>query len=255
MALSIKTLEKAAILKEAERESYGALLLCAGRGTRLKELTGDAIPKPLYKIAGKELARYGIEMLEEHADSIVIVSKHLHEQIEQWVSKNTFGPATISIEMQGTSFGDAISEGIELVKRKNVIICDGDEIIRNFNFRDMIDYHEKSGSLITVLATDPINAVGQGLLLKVEGNKVTEIVKRDGADESGLLAHAGVIILNHDALQRIDLKVSTKMPVMEGGLEASILNAYVDRNAVIFNVNSPDEVRKATKYLLRGMIG
>jgi len=53
-----------------------AIILAAGRGTRMKPLT-DTTPKPLISIAGKPILEHNLEHIYESVDEIIIVIKYL----------------------------------------------------------------------------------------------------------------------------------------------------------------------------------
>ena len=40
------------------------ILLCGGKGTRFREVTGDKVPKSLYKLDGEELIKFTINNLD-----------------------------------------------------------------------------------------------------------------------------------------------------------------------------------------------
>ena len=62
-----------------------AMILAAGRGSRLRPLT-DKIPKPLIRVGGKPLIEYHIEKLSNAGfDSIIINTAHLGEKIQAYV--------------------------------------------------------------------------------------------------------------------------------------------------------------------------
>jgi NDP-sugar pyrophosphorylase family protein len=245
-------------LKSARRDRYGAIILCGGKGTRLVGITGDEVPKALYKLDGRELVTYSIDLVSHGAvDKALFAIKHLPEQMESWFSSLKLPFDSMLMTVRSNSTADAISEGMAMIERNQVIICSCDEIIRNLNLMDMIRHHEQTGSLLTVLATDSAKATGDGVLLGVEGGRVTRILEKKDAEpgeSEGMLYHAGIIIIRQEALEYLNLQDYRKgrvvdMPVMRGGLRAGILNAYTDRNVVFFNINTPKDARKAAAHM------
>ena len=62
-----------------------AMILAAGLGTRMKQLTLE-IPKPLIKVGGKKLLERSINLLENHGvEQIIINIHHLADQFEKFV--------------------------------------------------------------------------------------------------------------------------------------------------------------------------
>ena len=67
-----------------------AMILAAGLGTRLKELTHDK-PKALVEVAGKTLLERNIENLQQHGfDTIVVNIHHFGDQIIRFLESHDF---------------------------------------------------------------------------------------------------------------------------------------------------------------------
>jgi len=99
-----------------------AMILAAGRGTRLQQLTAST-PKPLIKVAGKALLQYHLEALEKAGFSQVVINVcWLAQQIESYIRDQYRGALQITLfhEQQALETGGgvlaalpALSDGIE----------------------------------------------------------------------------------------------------------------------------------------------
>lgn len=88
-------------MRELQHES-GAILLSGGRGTRLREVTQNAIPKSLFEVGGKPLIDYSIESLppdqfnplifavDHHSGvySIGLLAKTYHKILSSHINKH-----------------------------------------------------------------------------------------------------------------------------------------------------------------------
>jgi len=61
------------------------VIMAGGKGTRLKEMTRNEIPKPMVKILGKPILEYQIDVLKENGlKDIIIVIGYLGHKIKQY---------------------------------------------------------------------------------------------------------------------------------------------------------------------------
>ena len=66
-------------------DKYIAVIQAGGKGTRLRELTNDKIPKPLLEINGKPMIEWQIENLIQYGiREVVIIIGHLGEKIQEY---------------------------------------------------------------------------------------------------------------------------------------------------------------------------
>jgi len=80
-----------------------AIILAAGRGTRLKPIT-DTTPKPLIKIRGKSILEYFLEQVYSHVNEIILIVNYKSEMFQE-----TFGDSycgiPITYHIQGEKKG------------------------------------------------------------------------------------------------------------------------------------------------------
>ena len=107
-----------------------AMILAAGRGTRLGEL-GRTVPKVLVDVGGEPLLARQIAYLKDNGiERIVINAHHLAEQIEEFVANH---PAAADItvvresELLGTAGG--VRNALELLGSEPFVVLYGDVIV------------------------------------------------------------------------------------------------------------------------------
>ena len=76
---------KLSLLKNSLKNKIISIILCAGEGSRISDFIASK-PKPLIEINQKPILSYLIfNLINSHVKSIVIVTGHLHEQIENYI--------------------------------------------------------------------------------------------------------------------------------------------------------------------------
>jgi glucose-1-phosphate thymidylyltransferase len=108
-----------------------AVILAAGRGSRMGDLTKDR-PKPMLKVAGKTLLEHKFDVLPKNVDEIILVVGYLADVI-----KTTYGDSysgkKISYVTQENFVGgtaDALWQAKAMVKGKFLVMM-GDDLYAN----------------------------------------------------------------------------------------------------------------------------
>lgn len=118
-----------------------AMILAAGLGTRLKELTQDK-PKALVEIKGKPLLQHTIETLCKHGfQRIVINAHHFGEQIIDFVNSHQF-PAETAISderLQLMDTGGGIIQASSLFGDTDAVLVHNVDIISNVDLKTLYD--------------------------------------------------------------------------------------------------------------------
>lgn len=82
-----------------------AVILAAGKGTRLRPLTLE-VPKPMLPVGGKPILEHTLAALPKEIDEAVIVVDHLAERIKEYLG-DTFGHIKLTYVTQGEKKGTA----------------------------------------------------------------------------------------------------------------------------------------------------
>lgn len=121
-----------------------AIILAAGRGTRLKPIT-DTIPKPLIHIRGKSILEYFLEQIHAHVSEIVLIVNYKQEMFQEAFWSEYCGvPITYHVQGEKKWTGWAI-EGIE--SQEDVFIFYADAIFENADIHTLIN-HNGYGCLV-----------------------------------------------------------------------------------------------------------
>jgi NDP-sugar pyrophosphorylase family protein len=134
-----------------------AMILAAGKGTRLRPLT-DTLPKPLVEVAGRPMIAFPLELLRRAGiHEVVINLHHLGEQIRRRLGDGSaYGIGiTYSEEDPILDTGGAIAAAREFLSGDTFLVLNADTAI-DVALRDVIAFHQQLGGLATmVLRPDP----------------------------------------------------------------------------------------------------
>ena len=98
-----------------------AMILAAGRGSRMRELT-DHTPKPLVKVLGKPLIQYHLDNLQQAGFKDVVVNvSWLAEQLESYFEHEYQGALNVTIykEEQALETGGGVFSALECLSSDN----------------------------------------------------------------------------------------------------------------------------------------
>ncbi len=104
-----------------------AVILAAGRGTRMKVLT-ETTPKPLLEVAGKSLLELKFDELPDEVDEIIIIVGYLGEKIQERFGGSYDGRRILYVEQEkldGTM--GALARAKDLLDERFVVMM-GDDL-------------------------------------------------------------------------------------------------------------------------------
>ncbi len=185
------------------RELKTALILCGGKGTRLRPITYE-IPKALVPVHGKPLIEHIFDLLKKYGITDVILSVgHMKDKItgkkDEWERLGL----NISFVEEDKPLGTA--GPLRLAKdklTKTFIVSNGDEL-KNINIMDMYEFHKKNRALATIALTT-VSDPSQYGVARLEGNRIIEFVEKPkkGKEPSNLI-NAGFYILEPEVVDMV----------------------------------------------------
>ena len=129
-----------------------AMVLAAGRGTRLAPLT-DRLPKPLMPVAGAPLLCHILDFLRAGGiEEVVINLHHLGQLIEQEIGDGTrFGVRVrYSWEPRILDTGGGIKQAEPLLEGEPFVVANGDSLLE-LSLREVVERHRARGGIATMV--------------------------------------------------------------------------------------------------------
>jgi bifunctional UDP-N-acetylglucosamine pyrophosphorylase / glucosamine-1-phosphate N-acetyltransferase len=159
---------------------YAALILAAGKGTRMK----SHLCKVLHPIAGRPMILYVTDSVREAGFNVVVtVVGHQAEEVKKTLAAE--GTAFAFQEPQlGT--GHAVASARNLLEdfQGDIFVLCGDiPLLRPDTIRKFLHFHEEHRSKLTVMTTCLDNPKGYGRVIRNGAANVTRIVEDRDASE------------------------------------------------------------------------
>lgn len=194
-----------------------AVILAAGRGTRMKPLTEDT-PKPLLPVAGKPIIQHNIELLQKNVDEILVIAGYKIEQFEEYFKDDE----NVRIIEQETAEGTAHAalQAKEYIDEKTAIL-NGDDI-----YGEELKQAMKKES--AVLAAKSPNPEKYGVL-ETENGEIIKIQEKPEKPASNFV-NTGFNVVQpgfFDLLDEIDKSERGEFEITDA-LEKYIRNQEVD---------------------------
>ena len=186
-----------------------ALILVGGFGTRLRPLTLSR-PKPLVEFANQPILLHQIAALvTAGVTEVILAVSYLGDQMEEELSveaEKLGVKITYSIETNPLGTAGPIALAANMLKQSSepFFVLNSD-IICEFPFRELADYHRKHGKEGTIVVTKVEEPSKYGVVVYDDSGKIQSFVEKPQEFISNKI-NAGLYILNPSILQRIKLR-------------------------------------------------
>ena len=182
-----------------------AMVLAAGKGTRLFPLTGE-MPKPMAPVGGKAIMEHIFELLAETGMEEVHVNVHyLADAILSFYGNETIVNGmkvcmTREDELMGTAGGvkriaDRFSE--------TFVVIMGDALT-DVDVREVVAFHKKREALATLALMRVADTSQYGVVELNSAQNVVRFQEKPGSDEAiSNLANTGIYVLEPEVLEYI----------------------------------------------------
>jgi len=154
-----------------------AVILAGGKGTRLKPYT-LVLPKPLMPIGDMPVLEVVIRQLEKYGFRKIVMSVgYLAELLEAYFGDGSKWNVEISYSRESEPLGTAGSVGLIEHVEDDFIVMNGD-ILTSLNYSNLMKYHIKENSMITVAVCEKDVSIDLGVLKSNEKDEIYDYIEK-----------------------------------------------------------------------------
>ncbi|HVF52750.1 MAG TPA: NDP-sugar synthase [Actinomycetota bacterium] len=227
-----------------------AVVLAAGRGTRLLPLTGE-VPKPALPLLDVPLIVYALAPLMEIGMRVVVNVSHLGRELRSVLAGWADGGYEVldeGPEPWGTA-GTVAAVGARI--DDDVLLVRNSDLLSDVAAMELLAAHERSGALATLAVAEVTSGAD---LVEVDG-RIAFIDRRHDPGRAGLL-YIGMCALSRAALDLVP-------DARPAGLAETVFRTLVERNALAVHkhhgyaadVGTPGRYLGACVDIIDGRIG
>jgi bifunctional UDP-N-acetylglucosamine pyrophosphorylase / glucosamine-1-phosphate N-acetyltransferase len=178
-----------------------AIILAAGKGTRMKSLRDD-ISKVSFPILGQPLVQYVLDALKPlNLDKTVTVVGFGGKTSEAIVKDQSI--VVWQKEQKGTGHAVMMAAPVlEKEKGETIVLCGDTPLLQSSTLQALFEAHEQSGNALTVMTSVLDNPHGYGRIHKVQGLVDRIIEEKDCSEEERKISevNAGVYVFDNAKL-------------------------------------------------------
>ena len=217
-----------------------AVIMAGGKGSRLRSITNDEIPKPMVPVDGKPLLEYQVEKLKAYGiKKIVMIVGHLGEKIvDHFKDGKDFGVEIDYIfEKEPLGTAGAFYYLKDKIDAKDFMLVFGD-VFFDMDFDRMEDFHFKNSALTTLLAHPNGHPYDSDLIQTDDTGRVIGFDSKHNVRDYWYdnMVNAGMYIINKKLLDLVKEPVKTDF-------EKDILANQVKLGANIYAYHTPEYVK------------
>ena len=218
----------------------GAVIMAGGKGSRLRSITNDEIPKPMVPVDGKPLLEYQVEALKEYGiKKIIMIVGHLGEKImDHFKDGKDFGvDIDYIVEKEPLGTAGAFYYLKDKTDTKDFLLIFGD-VFFDIDFDRMEDFHFKNAALTTLLAHPNGHPYDSDLIQTDDNGKVIGFDSKNNVRDYWYdnMVNAGMYVINRELLELVGEPVKIDF-------EKDILANQVKNGANIYAYHSPEYVK------------
>lgn len=156
-----------------------AVVMAGGEGTRLRPLT-SSVPKPLLPVVGEPIMGHLLRLLRRHGiGEAVVTVQYLAGQVRSYFGDGAEYGVSLTYATETVPLGTAgsVKNAESGLQGQRFLVVSGDALT-DLDLTDLLDFHERTGALVTVgLARKP-NVLDFGNVVTGDGGRVERFIEK-----------------------------------------------------------------------------
>ncbi len=186
---------------------YTAVIQAGGKGTRLRELTGDKIPKPLLSLNGKTMIEWQLACIRRYGiRDVVLIIGHLGDKVKAYFGDGAAFDMHIRYIEEEEPLGSAGALYClkDSLPGSNFLLIFGD-VMFDIDVERMVRFHEKHQALATLLVHPNAHPFDSDLVVLDEEERVTGFDSKTNVRKYWYdnCVNAGIFVLSKQLLDQI----------------------------------------------------
>lgn len=236
-----------------------AMILAAGRGTRLRPLT-DQMPKALAPLNHKPLLYYVLLRLQSQGVNKVIINvHHFAEKIREYLDEQPFPGLEIHISDESALLldtGGALSNVLPLLEGENEVLVHNVDVISDISIRAMLRQHRERQAEASLAVRERkssryLRFSSEGRLCGWENAATGEVLWSGPAcHDADRLAFSGIHIVNTRLIRK--LPPDGAFPIIPEYLRlasSSRIDAYPHSHSLWTDLGRPEDLAGMDQWL------
>src|SRR5687768_105131 len=148
---------------------FTVLIMAAGQGTRMR----SDVPKVLHRIAGRSLVGWVIDAAQAAGAERVLAVVRPGDGVAEGLPDGV--EVVEQVEGEGTGAAVLAARGAVDPGGRLVVLSGDQPLVTGEQIQGLLDKHERSGALATLLTTDRVDPTGYGRIVRDEKGNVERI--------------------------------------------------------------------------------
>jgi len=248
------------------KNKIAAVILAAGKGTRMNEGMSSDKPKVMYEILGKPMIDYSVKNIKDSGiKDVVLVVGYKKEQIMDYFGAKV--EYAVQEEQLGTGHAAMMAESNLKGKGDAVLVCYGDmPLYKSETIKKLIDRYDTEKptiAMLTVIFDDPVRWAFGRIVRDEQGEIIAIREQKDCAEDELNIkeCNPGFYIFDADWLWDNFKKLKSDNAQKEYYLTdmigiaklqgKKIISTQVSEETEVLGINTPDQLNEVEEILIK----